>query len=110
MAKTAGHNPVRVSRVDFYRLRGPEFFEALAAAIDRALGEGEQRLRAWAKLNRPQQGLYAWSSFWGDVMNGGLVQYFYNHGDALLPALGELMKASGNAPLVPLLKQAAVIY
>jgi antitoxin component YwqK of YwqJK toxin-antitoxin module len=97
-------------RVDFYRLCGHEFFEALFIAIDRTLGEGPARLRAWPKLNRLQQGLCAWWTFWGDVTNGGLVQYFYNQGDVELPALGELMKASGNQPMLPLLKQAATIY
>jgi uncharacterized protein len=111
MAKNKTPEPrLRLSRVDFYRLRGQEFFEALFRCVDGELGEGRQRTKRWARLNALQQGLYAWWCFWGDVFNGGLTQYFYNHTDAFSPALNALLTVSRNAPMASLLNQAAKIY
>jgi hypothetical protein len=53
--------------------------------------------------------LHAWARFWGDVENGGLVQFFYNHTDALLPGLREILKASGSLPMIKLLEQATAL-
>ena len=50
----------RFSRIDFYRLRGEEFFEALFVCIDHELGETQQRTERWAKLGPHQQGVYTW--------------------------------------------------
>src|ERR1043166_3015648 len=102
MAKKTTQPELRVSRADFYRLRGQEFFEACFKCIDGFLGDTPKRDKRWDKLNRYQQGLYAWWCFWGDVENGGLAQYFYNFGDALVPALQKLLKESGNNAMIPL--------
>ena len=100
----------RFSRIDFFRLHGEELFEALFRCMDRELGEGQEPTKRWAKLNPHQQGLYAWRCFWGDALNGGLTQFFYNHADVLVPALERLLQDSGNAPLAELLNQAANVY
>jgi antitoxin component YwqK of YwqJK toxin-antitoxin module len=101
---------VRVSRIDFFRLHGDEFFEMLFHCVERELGEGRQRARRWAGLTPHQQGVYAWWSFQCDVLNGGLTQFFYNHTDAIVPPLERLLQDSGNAPLAAHLKQATKTY
>jgi antitoxin component YwqK of YwqJK toxin-antitoxin module len=99
-----------LSRIDFFRLHGDEFFRSLVGCIDQELGEGQQRTRRWALLNSHAQGAHAWWYFWGDVENGGLTQFFYNHTDATVPALEGLLNASGNGPMASLLKQATKVY
>jgi antitoxin component YwqK of YwqJK toxin-antitoxin module len=110
MAKKKPAIQPRLSRIDFYRLRGSEFFEALFQCIDRELGEGAHRARQWARLTLHQQGLHAWARFWGDVENGGLAQFFNNHTDALVPGLREILKASDSLPMIKLLEQATALY
>ncbi len=110
MAKKSKDLQLRLGRVDFYRLRGIEFFEALFRCIDRALGEGSARTRNWARLNPHQQGLHAWWGFLGDVQNGGLAQYFYNHTDVFAPALEAILDASENSRMAELLRQATEIH
>jgi antitoxin component YwqK of YwqJK toxin-antitoxin module len=107
--KATGIRP-RLGRIDFFRHRGSDFFETLFQCIDRELGEGRQRPKRWAGLNPYQQGLHAWWSFLGDVLNGGLVQYFYNHTDVFVPALVELLKVSDGQPIVAILRQATDVY
>jgi antitoxin component YwqK of YwqJK toxin-antitoxin module len=110
MAKKTTEIRPRLSRIDFYRHRGSDFFEALYRCIDRELGEDRQRLKRWSRLNTLQQGLHAWRGFLGDVLNGGLVQYFYNHTDVLVPALVEPLEASGCQAMSAIVQQAADIY
>jgi antitoxin component YwqK of YwqJK toxin-antitoxin module len=110
MPKSRGDVRLRLSRVDFYRLRGQDFFDALFRCIDAALGKGTQRRKRWVQLNSPQQGLHAWWYFWGDVMNGGLVQYFYNHTDASVSVLQRLLKDTNNTTLAKQLADATAIY
>lgn len=110
MAMKQTHALPRLSRIDFFRLRGAEVFELLFRLLERELGEGEHRARRWAKLNAYQQGLYAWWCFWTDVLNGGLAQYFYNHTDAQVPCLHLLLTESGNASMAALLNQATSLY
>jgi antitoxin component YwqK of YwqJK toxin-antitoxin module len=98
------------SRIDFYRLRDFEFLRALFAAIEQQIGEGKQFERKWKHLAPLQQGLYAWWIFWGDAENGGLVQYFYNHGDQGVPGLVALLKATGSQPLANLVTKGSQIY
>jgi antitoxin component YwqK of YwqJK toxin-antitoxin module len=100
----------RFSGIDFFRLRGEEFFGALFRCIDHELGETRQRAERWAILTPHQQGVYAWWCFLGDVLNGGLTQFYYNHTDVMVPALERLLADSGNTPLTELLQQAAKIY
>src|SRR4051794_24487314 len=85
----------RLSRIDFFRLHADEFFGALFRCIDHELGEGRQRTKRWSTLNPLQHGLYAWWGFLGDVLNGGLTQYFYNQTEVFVPALAALLVASG---------------
>ena len=101
---------IQLSRIDFYRLRGQEFFGALFKCIEGTLGEGPQRTKRWAELSVYQQGVYAWWCFWGDVENGGLTQFFYNHTDAYIPALEKLLTISGNEAMAALLKPAMAVY
>jgi antitoxin component YwqK of YwqJK toxin-antitoxin module len=110
MAKMKPKIQPRLSRIDFFRHRGSEFFEALFRCIDRELGEGAQRAKRWASLTLYQQGLHAWGRFWGDVENGGLAQFFYNHTDAPVSGLREVLKASGSLPMATLLEQATALY
>ncbi len=100
----------RFSRIDFFRLRGDDFFEALYRCLDHDGGEKKQYRKRWAKLNPHQQGVYAFWCFLGDVLNGGLVQYFYNHTHVMVSALHQLLEDSGNAPLAELLAEATKIY
>ncbi len=110
MANKTKQVRVRLSRIDFFRLRGEEFFEALFQCISHELGDDRQRTKRWARLNRHQQGLYAWWWFLVDVPNGGLTQFFYNHTDVFVTPLAGLLKTSSNAPLATLLKQATKVY
>jgi antitoxin component YwqK of YwqJK toxin-antitoxin module len=110
MPKVTKAANLRFSRTDFYRLRNFNFFDALFRAIEQQLGEGPKFDRKWKQLTPLQQGLYAWWVFWGDAENGGLVQYFYNHGDQGVPGLLVLLNATGNQPLANLVKQATQIY
>jgi antitoxin component YwqK of YwqJK toxin-antitoxin module len=110
MAKMKTKIQPRLSRIDFFRLHGSDFFNALFRCIDRELGEGAQRANRWASLTLDQQGLHAWGTFWGDVENGGLAQFFYNHTDALVPGLKDVLKASGSRPMAALLEQATALY
>ena len=64
----------------------------------------------WSRLNPYQQGLHAWWAFWGDVLNGGLAQFFYNHTDLAVPALEELLRTSGCEPIAAPLEQATALY
>lgn len=107
--KTTSPQPL-LQRIDFYRLRGQEFFEALVKSVAQALGDEKTWPKRWPKLNPTQQGVLAFWHFWGDVENGGLTQYFYNHTDAQIPVLTKLLKAAGNAPLATLITQAAKVY
>ncbi|HEX3728461.1 MAG TPA: hypothetical protein VHV47_01565, partial [Opitutaceae bacterium] len=104
MAKEAAEIRPRLSRIDFFRHRGPDFFQALFRCIDQELGEGDGRAIRWSGLNPYQQGLHAWWTFWGDVLNGGLAQYFYNHTDFAVPALDELLKTASCLPMARLLE------
>lgn len=110
MGKKASTSQLRFSRVDFYRLRGQEFFETVFNCINRELGEGKRRADRFLKLNPLQQGIFGWWCFWGDLENGGPAQFFYNCGDAYVPAIDHLLKKTGNAPLAALLKQATTVY
>src|SRR5262245_58381946 len=102
--------PLTISRIDFFRLRDEEFFGVLVRSIDESLGEGKQREKRWASLPPLQKGLCAWWSFWGDVLNGGLTQYFYNHTDRDVPAIEGLLKAAGAPALIASLKEAVKVY
>ena len=110
MAEKTTEIEPRLNRIDFYRYRGHEFFEALFRSIDRELGDDEMRLERWGKLSPRQQGAHAWWSFISDVFNGGLTQYFYNFTDALVPTLQALLKAADCLPMVELLEQATHVY
>jgi antitoxin component YwqK of YwqJK toxin-antitoxin module len=110
MPKSIKTEPLRFSRIDFYRLREFDFDSALFRSIQRQLGEGKTFDQRWAKLSPLQQGVYAWWVFWGEIENGGFVQYFYNQGDKGVPGLVALLKATGNAPLANLIKKATQIY
>lgn len=110
MSKANKSVQLTFSRIDFYRLRELDFFRALFRAMEEQLGEGVQFSRRWKKLTPLQQGLYAWWIFWGDAENGGLVQYFYNHGDQGVPGLVALLKATGRKPLADVVTKAALIY
>jgi antitoxin component YwqK of YwqJK toxin-antitoxin module len=110
MAKKAAPVKLRFSRIDFYRLRGQEFFEELFKRVERFLGDGRSRGNRWNQLNACQQGVYAWWCFWGDVLNGGLVQFFYNCADVYVPALHQLLEDTDNAPTAALLMRAAKVY
>jgi len=110
MAKKPTEPRIRLNRIDFFRLRGEEFFEALCKCIDKELGEPRNRGRLLAKLTPHQQGAYAWWNLYTEVHNGGLAQYFYNWSDASVPALLGLLKAAGNDALAGPLKQAVQFY
>jgi len=100
----------RLSRIDFFRHRGSDFFEALFRCIDCELGEGPERTTRWPGLTPDQQGLHAWWYFSGDVQNGGLAQFCYNHTDVLVPALRGFLEASGCLPMAALLEPATALY
>ncbi|HWA29373.1 MAG TPA: DUF4375 domain-containing protein, partial [Lacunisphaera sp.] len=106
-SKTA---PLTISRIDFFRLREEEFFGMLVRAVDDTLGEGKQREKRWASLSPLQRGVWAWWGFWGDVLNGGLTQYFYNHTDRDVPAIEWLLEAAGASALAAPLKEAVKVY
>jgi hypothetical protein len=108
VAKT-GVEP-RMDRVDFYRLRGDAFFEAVHSAIDAALGEGRARERRWAKLTPAQQGMYGYWLLGIEQGNGGLAQFFYNRTDALVPAIQRLLRRAGSAELAQVLGEAQKVY
>jgi antitoxin component YwqK of YwqJK toxin-antitoxin module len=109
MAKARETRP-RLNRISFYRLRGDEFFELLFECIEQSLGSQTGRARRWARLNPYQQGVWAWWPFSGNLLNGGLVQYFYNEGDACVEPLKALLVASDNAPMADLLAEATAVY
>jgi antitoxin component YwqK of YwqJK toxin-antitoxin module len=100
----------RVNRIDFFRNHGPDFFEALSRCIAHELGQGAQRENRWARLTPAQQGVYELWCFWAEVENGGLAQYFYNHTNARVPALEELLRVTGCVPAAELLEQATGLY
>lgn len=110
--KSSHRQPFQIhfNRIDFYRLRGDDFYDALFTSINQALEDGRRRDRRWKQLNRYQQGVYAWWLLWGDVENGGLVQYFYNKTDAYIPALIAFLTATDNSDLASLLTHAAGLY
>jgi antitoxin component YwqK of YwqJK toxin-antitoxin module len=110
MPKPSPASELRFSRVDFFRLRELDFFQALFRAMERQLGQGKAFEQRWKKLSLLQQGVFAWWIFWGEVENGGFVQYFYNRGDAGVPGLVALLKATGSQPLAALVQKAARIY
>jgi antitoxin component YwqK of YwqJK toxin-antitoxin module len=110
MAKKTIEIRPRLSRIDFILCHGSDFFEALFQCIALELGTGRQRTSRWAKLNPYQQGVYAWSPFCGDVQNGGVTQYFFNHSDACVPSLEALLNEAGCRPLAALVEQATALY
>jgi antitoxin component YwqK of YwqJK toxin-antitoxin module len=101
---------LRLNRVDFFRLRGFDFMGAVFQSIEQSLGDEQDRVKKWGKLNTYQQGFHTWWCFIGDVENGGLTQYFYNHTDSRLPPLIKLLKVTGNSSLVPIIKQATQVF
>lgn len=107
-AKTAAS--LRYSRIDFYRFRGFEFLDSVFNLINTTLGEGAERVKRWEQLNLHQQGLYAWWTLYGEVHNGGLSQYFYNHTDAFIPTLVKFLKKIECDELATLLVQARKLY
>lgn len=112
-AKAAGKSkplPLRVSRMNFYRLHGDDFFEWLMREVQATFADGKDLDRKWDALSPLQQGVYTWWYFYTEVQNGGLAQYFYNQEDGFLPALAKLLKASDNTPLAEMLTPAAKIY
>lgn len=109
MAKAKETRP-RLNRISFYRLRGDEFFNLLFECIEQSLGSQTGRASRWARLNPYQQGVWAWWPFSGNLLNGGLVQYFYNQRDAYVEPLKTLLVASDNAPMADLLVEATAIY
>ena len=105
MAKKTQLPLPRLSRIDFFRLRADDFFEALHDALQSAVDTGVGM--SW---NEQQRGVVGWRNFRADLTNGGLSQYFYNHTDEFVPATVSLLETAGMAPLATLLKQAVPIY
>ena len=54
--------------------------------------------------------MHGWWSFCCEVENGGIAQFFYNHGDVACANLIKLLKASANEPMAIFLAQAVEIY
>ncbi len=110
MAKKTNEIWPRLSRIDFFREHGSDFFQSLFDGIELELGKGAPRARRWARLNPYQQGVLSWSCFDGEIRNGGLAQFFYNHTDVLVPPLEALLEAAGCTPMAALLEQATALY
>src|SRR5262249_46235697 len=98
MAKIPKHRP-RMSRIDFFRLRSEALFSDCKNCIELDAGENADRNARWSKLTDVQKGTYAWSQFIGEVLNGGLVQYFYNCGDSFVKPICALVKVAGNSAI-----------
>lgn len=96
----------RLSRIDFYRLKGDELISALSNAI----ATDTDRNPA-AKLRPEHAAIFAWARMSADVLNGGFTQFFYNHrGDWGVIELANLLDSIGMPKAGGLIRIAHAVF
>ncbi|HEU5118436.1 MAG TPA: DUF4375 domain-containing protein [Isosphaeraceae bacterium] len=83
------------TRFDEYDNRYSEYIDHLIVPTLK-LAKVKRVETLWKKLNRPQKVFYAVFLFDGQVMNGGVWQFLYNHGELAVAALEALEEIGAN--------------